>query len=94
MFDPMRQREIEDFWLSLKGFTQTTSQHEVTKEALYEMLEHKVLIKQMLVDQSMFGHENIDHSTKSISKQREQVAILGQNVTSIEEAIEMARQKK
>lgn len=38
-----------DFWLSLRGFKVTLGA-QITKQSIYEILEHKVAIKQLLVD--------------------------------------------
>ena len=44
----------EDFWLSLRGFKVTLGT-QITKQSIYEILEYKVVIKQLLIDSLLLG---------------------------------------
>ena len=51
----------EDFWLSLKGFKETSGTQEINREMVYEILEHKVIVKQLMVDKNLMGQGQMGH---------------------------------
>ena len=64
---PLEAVKANDFWLSLRGFKLTQGSEFINKETLYEILEHKVIIKQLLIDRDLVGADHLQKTQGQVS---------------------------